>query len=142
MASLANQTVQSANTVYFMIKNVPIARAQSISSERSFGTTGVYEIGSIMPKEHVYLRYEGTVTVDRFRMRKENLAALGFAALGEEVLQMDIMDIVLYDNITSEVVIAYRGCSIDTYSETVSVGEISSESARFYFLTSANVRSN
>lgn len=141
MASLANQTVQSANTVYFMIKNVPIARAQSISSERSFGTQGVYQIGSIMPQEHVYLRYEGSVTVERFRMKKENLASLGFAALGEEVLQMDIMDIVLYDNITQEVVIAYRGCSIDSYNESVSVGEISSEQARFYFLTSANVRS-
>ena len=141
MASVTNQTVQSANTVYFMIKNVPIARAQSISAERSFGTTGVYQIGSIMPQEHVYLRYEGSVTVERFRMKKENLASLGFAALGEEVLQMDIMDIVLYDNYTQEVVVAYRGCSIDTYSETTSVGEISSESARFYFLTSANVRS-
>ncbi|AEW47487.1 virion structural protein [Bacillus phage B4] len=141
MASLANQTVQSANTVYFMIKNVPIARAQSISSERSFGTQGVYQIGSIMPQEHVYLRYEGSVTVERFRMKKENLASLGFAALGEEVLQMDIMDIVLYDNLTQEVVIAYRGCSIDSYNESVNVGEISSETARFYFLTSANVRS-
>ncbi|XAG96485.1 hypothetical protein U7128_000070 [Bacillus phage KKP_4050] len=32
--------VLADNTVYFMIKNVPIARAQSISAERSFGTTG------------------------------------------------------------------------------------------------------
>lgn len=109
MASVTNQTVQSANTVYFMIKNVPIARAQSISAERSFGTTGVYQIGSIMPQEHVYLRYEGSVTVERFRMKKENLAALGFAALGEEVLKMDILDIVLYDNYTQEVIVAYRG---------------------------------
>jgi hypothetical protein len=99
------------------------------------------QIGSIMPQEHVYLRYEGSVTVERFRMKKENLASLGFAALGEEVLQMDIMDIVLYDNYTQEVIVAYRGCSIDTYSENTNVGEISSESARFYFLTSANVRS-
>jgi len=140
VASVANQTVQSANTVYFMIKNVPIARAQSLSAERSFGTTGVYQIGSIMPQEHVYLKYEGTVTVERFRMKKENLAALGFAALGEEVLKMDIMDIVLYDNINKEVVVAYRGCSIDTYNEDVRVNEIASEQARFYFLTSANVK--
>jgi len=140
MASVTNQTVQSANTVYFMIKNVPIARAQNISAERSFGTTGVYQIGSIMPQEHVYLKYEGTVTVERFRMKKENLATLGFAALGEEVLQMDIMDIVLYDNYTQEVIVAYRGCSIDTYNEDVRVNEIASENARFYFLTSANVK--
>lgn len=141
MATVTNQTVESANTVYFMIKNVPIARAQSISAERSFGTTGVYQIGSIMPQEHVYLRYEGSLTVERFKMKKENLASLGFAALGEEVLKMDIMDIILYDNYTKEVVTAYRGCSIDTYSEDVRVGEISSENARFYFLTSTNVKS-
>lgn len=140
MASIHNQTVQSANTVYFLIQNQEIARAQSLSSERSFGTTGVYEIGSIMPQEHVYLRYEGSVTVERFRMKKENLAILGYAALGEEVLQMDIMDIVLMDNYTGEVVIAYRGCSIDTYNESVTANEITSENARFYFLTSATVR--
>jgi hypothetical protein len=74
-------------------------------------------------------------------MKKENLASLGFAALGEEVLQMDIMDIVLYDNYSQEVVIAYRGCSIDSYNEDVRVNEISSESAKFFYLSSANVKS-
>lgn len=140
MASVANQTVHTGNTVYLMIRNTVIGRAQSVSAERQFGTTGVYEIGSIMPKEHVYLRYEGTLTVERFRMKRQALSDLGYAALGEEVLQMDILDIVMMDNLTSEVLIAYRGCSIISYSENFNANEISSESSQFYFLTSANVR--
>ena len=117
MARVADQSVQTGNTIYLIIEQTPIGRAQSLSAERSFGTEGVYEIGSIMPQEHVFLKYTGTVSLERYRMKKQSLATLGFAALGEEVLNIDIIDIVTVDNLTNEVIIAYRGCSIDTYSE-------------------------
>lgn len=52
MVSLANQTVDTGNRIYIMAKNKTIARAQSIGGRRSFGTRGVYELGSIMPRRH------------------------------------------------------------------------------------------
>lgn len=140
MARVSDQSVQTGNTIYLMIQSTPIGRAQSLTAERSFGTTGVYEIGSIMPQEHVFLRYSGTVSLERYRMKKQSLATLGFAALGEEVLNIDIIDIVTLDNLTGEVIIAYRGCSIDTYNETYRANEITSESSRFYLTTSNNVK--
>lgn len=54
-----------------MIGNKIIGRAQSASGERQYGTQGIYEIGSIMPQEHVYLKYEGTITLERMRMKKK-----------------------------------------------------------------------
>lgn len=141
MARVADQSVQTGNTIYLMIEQTPIGRAQSLSAERSFGTEGVYEIGSIMPQEHVFLKYTGTVSLERYRMKKQSLATLGFAALGEEVLNIDIIDIVTVDNLTNEVIIAYRGCSIDTYSENYRANEITTESSRFYYLTSTSVAS-
>ena len=60
MASINNQTVQTGNRIYIQIKNHVIARAQSLSGSRSYGTQGIYQIGSIMPQEHVYLKYTGT----------------------------------------------------------------------------------
>lgn len=140
MASVDNQTVHSGNTVYLMIGNKIIGRAQSASGQRSYGTEGVYEIGSIMPQEHVYLRYEGTIDLERIRMKKEDLASLGFAALGEDILQKDVIDIVMMDNLTKEVVICYRGCSFVDYSESFTANDFVTETATVTYLTAAKVK--
>lgn len=137
MAGVNQQTVQSGNTVYIMINGRVIGRAQSISGSRSYGTTAVQELGSIMPQEHVYLQYEGTITLERFRMKRESLDKLGIGALGEDILQRDVIDIVVMDNLTKQVIIAYRGCSASSLAESFSVGEIASETAEFLYLTSA-----
>lgn len=123
-----------------MINGKIIGRAQSASGERQFGTTGIYEIGSIMPQEHVYLKYEGSVTLERMRMKKENLASLGITALGEDILKRDVIDIVMMDNLTKEVIVAYRGCSAQSYSEGFQANEITTETTTFLYLTSANVK--
>ena len=136
MASVTNQTVHTGNTIYLMVANKIIGRAQSISGERQYGTTGVYEIGSIMPQEQVYLRYEGTITLDRFRMKKESLDQLGLAALGEDILQRDIIDIVVMDSLTKEVIVTYYGCSCNSLSESFAVGDIAGENSTFCYLTS------
>lgn len=136
MASVTNQTVHTGNTVYLMVANKIIGRAQSISGERQYGTQGVYELGSIMPQEHVYLRYEGTITLERFRMKKESLDQLGLAALGEDILQRDIIDIVVMDSLTKEVIVTYYGCSCNSLSESFSANELSSESSQWSYLSS------
>lgn len=136
MARVQDQSVETGNTIYLMIQNTPIGRAQSLTAERSFGTEGVYEIGSIMPQEHVFLKYTGTVQLERYRMKSQSLATLGFAALGEEVLDIPVIDIVTLDNLTKTVMIAYRGCSIDSYNEEYRANQITGESSRFYYLTS------
>lgn len=138
MASEAKQTVQTGNTVLLMIKGKPVGRAQSATGQRSYGTTGVYEIGSIMPQEHVYLKYEGTLTVERLRMKKENFAKLGYASLGEEILKKDIIDIVVIDNLTKQVIVSYHGCSANNYNETWNTNEIVTESVEFSYLTASD----
>lgn len=139
MASVINQSVHTGNTVYLMIGNRIIGRAQSASGERSYGTQGVYEIGSIMPQEHVYLKYEGNINLERMRMKKEDLATLGITALGEDILLRDVIDIVMMDNLAKAVVVAYRGCSAVSYSESFTANEIVTESTQFTYLTSASV---
>lgn len=134
MASEVKQSVQTGNTVLLMIKGKPVGRAQSASGQRSYGTTGVYEIGSIMPQEHVYLKYEGTLTVERLRMKKENFAKLGYASLGEEILKKDIIDIVVIDNLTKQVIVSYHGCSANDYNESWNTNEIVTESVTFSYL--------
>lgn len=138
MASEVKQSVQTGNTVLLMIKGKPVGRAQSASGQRSYGTTGVYEIGSIMPQEHVYLKYEGTLTVERLRMKKENFAKLGYASLGEEILKKDVIDIVVIDNLTKQVIVSYHGCSANDYNETWNTNEIVTESVTFSYLSASD----
>jgi hypothetical protein len=142
MATQAKQTVHTGNTVYLMVAGKVVGRAQSAQGERQYGTTGVYEIGSIMPQEHVYLKYEGTITVNRLRMKKENFYSLGITALGEEILQRDIIDLVVMDNLTKEVIIAYRGCSAVNYNESFTANEIVTEECQFMYLSSSDTTSN
>lgn len=139
MSNVHEQTVQSGNTVYLMANGHVVGRAQSVAGERQFGTQGVYEIGSIMPQEHVYLRYEGTIDLERFRMKKESLDKIGLGALGEDILERGVIDIVIMDNYTKEVIIAYRGCTAINLNENFTANEIVTENASFYYLTSSSV---
>lgn len=140
MASINNQTVQTGNRIYIQIKNHVIARAQSLSGSRSYGTQGIYEIGSIMPQEHVYLKYTGTISLERFRMIRDNLASatMDIARLGEDILTQDILDINVVDAITKQLSISYRGCTANSYAENTRANEVVSENIEFSYLTSTN----
>lgn len=135
MATQANQTVHSGNTVLLKVNGAIVGRAQSLDGRRSFGTEGVYEIGSIMPQEHVNNRYEGTVQLERFLIKTADLAKVGMAALGEEILTKDIIDIEVIDKATGNTVRVYRGCTAVDYSENFRVGAISGENASFQYLS-------
>lgn len=135
MATQANQTVHSGNTVLLKVNGAVVGRAQSLDGRRSFGTEGVYEIGSIMPQEHVNNRYEGTVQLERFLIKTADLARVGMAALGEEILTKDIIDIEVIDKATGNTVRVYRGCTAVDYSENFRVGAIAGENASFQYLS-------
>lgn len=135
MATQANQTVHSGNTVLIKVKGAVVGRAQGLDARRSFGTEGVYEIGSIMPQEHINNRYEGSFTLERYLIKKKDLAKLGMVALGEEILKTDTIDVEVIDKSTGETVRCYRGCTASDYSENFRVGAISGENATFYYLS-------
>lgn len=137
-ASQDQQSVHSGSTILLMIKNRVVGKAQGIDGDRSFGTEGVYEIGNIMPTEHVYNRYEGTVRLDMFFVKKKSLKDLGIASLGEEVLQQDIIDIVVVSKADNSIIRAYRGCSITNYSESFRANTISGENASFQYLKASD----
>ena len=63
MATVDDQTVHSGHTINIKVGTAIVGKAQGIDGERNFGTEGVYEIGSIMPQEHINLRYEGSINL-------------------------------------------------------------------------------
>lgn len=135
MSSVTQQKSHAGHTIRLKIDGKEVGRAQSIDGRRSFGQEGQYEIGSIMPQEHVALRYEGSVTLDKFKVRKQSLKDLGLASLGIGILKMNVIDIEVTDRYTGDIVIVYRGCSLGDYSENFRANAISGENASWQYLS-------
>ncbi len=135
MASAEKQTVVTGATVLLKINGRQVGRAQSLDPRISFGTEGVYEIGSIMPQEHVQNRYEGSFTLERYMLRNENLASVGYIGLGEDILKKDIIDIEVINKWDNKTLRVYRGCTFSDYTSTVRANAIAGENATVQFLS-------
>jgi len=140
MATLAGQKTETTNRIYIMMKHKVIGRAQSLSAATDFGAQNVYEIGNYMPQETVFLRYQGTLTLQRFRTIIDDLAddSMSVTAMGEEILKRDVLDTNITDSITGKVVATYRGCSSNTNNISWEANQISTESVELLYLTCSN----
>ena len=134
MATQAKQTVHSGNTIVIKYKGVAIGRAQGLDARRSYGTEGVYEIGSIMPKEHIHQRYEGSFTLERYLVRTKDMIKLGIASLGAGILDIGELDFEVQDKLTGEPIRTYCGCTCSDHSENFRANSISGENATFQYL--------
>src|SRR4030042_3912124 len=76
MATLERTVTHAGHTISIEFKAengiiVQLGRGQGLTARRGFNTSGVYQLGSIYPAEHVPLRFEGTLTLERFLVRKD-----------------------------------------------------------------------
>lgn len=133
-ASVDEQTVHTGHTILLKYNGTAIGRAQGINGDRSFGTEGIYEIGSIMPQEHVNNRYEGSISIERFFVRTNDLKTLGLTSTGEEVLKKGVITIDIVDKYTGVSVRSYVGCTLVSYNESFRVNAIAGENATFTYL--------
>lgn len=137
----AQQTI-TANMIEITYGGNKLGRAQNASSEVQYGTQGVYEIGDIFPQEHVYLRYEGTITLEHAMLSKQSLADMHLAPLGADVLATGTTNIVIKDKINGgRIIAAYLGCTAQNYSVSVRANEILSETLNMTFLKASLVES-
>lgn len=95
------------------------------------------EIGSIMPQEHAFLRFTGTLNLNRIRIRKASLEHAGVVGLGEDILGTPTFNICTVDRYTGEVGITYNRCSAINFNENYRTNDFIREQARFYFCSSS-----
>jgi hypothetical protein len=134
MAEQSKQQVATGNILQLVIKGKVVGLAQTADGRRGFGTEPVHGIGNFMPVEHVQLRFDGTVTVDRFFIRNEDLRSLGLAALGSDVLDLGIIDMLVIDRVSKKVLRQYIGMTISDYSETFRANAVCGENATWRYL--------
>ncbi|MEC0169915.1 hypothetical protein [Paenibacillus graminis] len=135
MSIVKDQPAHAGHTIKLTIGSQTVGRAQSISGRRSFGTENQYEIGSIMPQESVPLRVEGTVTLEKYRIRKKSLAELGLSSYGIGILNMGLIDIKVTDKYTDETIIVYRNCTLQESSEDFRANAMAGENATWLYLS-------
>ena len=135
MASQSAQQVVSGNILQLVINGKVVGLAQTADGRRSFGTEPVHGIGDFMPVEHCQLRYEGSVTVDRFFLRNADLRSLGFAPLGVDVLDLGVIEMLVVDRVTKKTLRRYTGMTISDYTETFRANAISGENATWRYLS-------
>ncbi len=135
MATVKDQPAHAGHTIRLKIGGQEVGRAQSINGRRSFGTENQYEIGSIMPQESVPLRAEGSVSLEKYRIRGKSLAELGLSSYGIGILTMNVIDIEVTDKYTGDIVIVYRSCTLQESSETFQANAMSGENATWLYLS-------
>lgn len=136
MSIVKDQPAHAGHTIKLKVGGKAIGRAQRISGRRSFGTENQYQIGSILPQESVPLKVEGSVTLEKYRIRKDSLAEAGLSAYGADILTMNVIDIEITDKYTNDIVIVYRSCTLQESSEEFSANAMSSETSTWLFLSS------
>lgn len=134
MADQTRQQVVTGNILQINIGGKAVGLCQTFDGRRSFGTEPVHGIGDFMPREHVQLRFDGTITVDRFFIRTEDLRSLGLARLGSDILTLGIIEILVIDKVTKKVLRQYVGCTLSDYTETFRANAISGENATWRYL--------
>lgn len=136
MSIVKDQPAHAGHTIRLKIDGKEVGRAQSISGRRSFGTEGQYEIGSILPQEHVPLKFDGSVSLEKFRIRKKSLKELGLTAYGVGILNLNVIDIEVTDRFTNDIIIVYRGCTLQECSEDFRANAMAGENATWLYLSS------
>lgn len=136
MASQDKQKTLTGALCLIKVEGVVVGRAQSLDPRISYGTEGIYELGSMMPQEHVQNRYEGSLTLDRYLLRDEDLEKAGYIGLGEDILTKDVIDIEVINKADNKTLRVFRGCTFSDYSNTFRAGAVAGENATVYFLSS------
>lgn len=132
--AIADQQVQSGNTVELYIGGKIVGRAQSINADADFGTEVIHEIGTIMGVEAVPLKFDGTVTLNRMRIRKNDLVKAGVVSLGADILERGVLDIIVKDRYSGQVLEGYFGATLSRKTTDIRANEIIAEEATFVYL--------
>ncbi len=122
---------------------VEIGRAQSLTAQRDFGVESVYELGSIKPQEFVPTRYSGSITLNRYLIRYDELveaitkagAPVSYSKEGRILLHsvkgivIKVWDRYIPDSKGKRQIIReYRNCVISNCNEEFRAGALCGES--------------
>lgn len=103
---------QSGHQIKLKINGVEVGAARSANMNQDFGVEGAYVIGSIMPMEHMPQRWNGTIEIDKFYIRKDISVAANFEVSSEGILTVNPVDIEVIDKVSNQTVFIAQACTL------------------------------
>lgn len=130
-----NHKVRSGNIIMAMFGGQQIGLIQNVSMQDDYSPEPASGIGDIHAQEYVPTMARHSLSVSGLLLRKDQMRAAGIIfENGDDALVGRVIDIVVADNQTAEVLRTYRGCSYASGSMDVQKHSIVVQSAQFYAL--------
>lgn len=130
-----NHKVRSGNIIMAMFDGQQIGLIQNVSMQDDYSPEPASGIGDIHAQEYVPTMARHSLSVTGLLLRKEQMRAAGIIfENGDDALVGRVIDIVVADKETAEVLRTYRGCSYASGSMDVQKHSIVVQSAQFYAL--------
>lgn len=132
----------AGHDVIIKLGGVEVGRAQSISGTRDFGIEPVMEIGSMKPQEFVPLRFSGSITLERYFVRNDDLmqvlnrANIPFDLSQEGYILLHSVrgfEIEIRDKYTNDLIRSYQNCVFSSSDETIAAAGIAGERATIVY---------
>lgn len=123
----------TGNLIQIMVAGKVVGRIQSISSRESFGTEPVYELGSMMPAEYVTNRWQGTLTIEKYQLRRSQFDGLP-VAYSENVLTSELFDVVVIDKATGVQLEKFIGCIQSDAGKTFQANRAANQNVTFFYM--------
>lgn len=132
----------AGHDVIIKLEGQEVGRAQSISGTRDFGIEQVMEVGSMKPQEFVPLRFSGSLTLERYLVRHDDLinvlhrGGIPFSLSQEgQILLHSVtgFTIEVKDKYTGDLIRSYENCVFSSSDETVAAAGIAGERATIVY---------
>ena len=131
--TVENHPTATANIIEIRIRDKVVGRVQTVSNRESFGTEPLYEIGSMLPAEIVPTRWQGSITVDKYVLRKASIEALPLA-YSESILKTLLFDVVIVDRTTGKTIEKFQGCVQSDAGRTYAAQRPVNQNATFAYM--------
>lgn len=129
------QTISSGSQIVIKANGVAIGGARSLTANQDFGVEGAYVIGSIMPAELVPQKWQGTLELDKFYIRKDIGVGANFEVSGAGILTVDPIDIEAIDRDTQQSLFIAQGCKLTSSNVSITANGFTGERASLQCLS-------
>ncbi len=132
----------AGHDVIITLNGYEVGRAQSISGTRDFGIEQVMEVGSMKPQEFVPLRFSGSITLERYLVRNDDLLkilknrSIPYDLSKEGLILLHSVSgfgIEVRDKYTGKLIRAYEKCVFSSSDETIAAAGIAGERATIIY---------
>lgn len=129
MSNPKESFLSSGHQITLKVGGKEVGAARGIEIHQDFGIEPAYVIGTTLPMEHVPQRWNGTLDLDKFYIRKELGSGANFDVSSEGVLTVNAVDIEIIDKDSGETILVAQGCTLTSSSISIAANAFTGEKA-------------